>query len=188
MNKKIKILIGCIAGGLVAAAIAVVFIVIPLAQQGAVNARYEEAMRLIDASKYEDSNYKYRQGLDILIELNSDGFDIQDEITEHRYYLANENFKAGYYTSAIADLELIQDYKDSYALLQECWYLAGIKALYSGNIKAYEYFEQPILKGYKDSAQFAYEAREFNFMYWNSYDEYYERLEEYRKLLENFQK
>lgn len=182
MSKKAKIIAGSIAGGVIAAAVAVIFIVIPLAQQGAVNARYEEAMQLINEAHNEESSWGYTKALNILEEINSDEFNVDTEIAECHYFLGLDAFQHGGFVGAAEEFELILDYKDAYELAQESWYQAGLKGLYSGSITAYECFEQPILKGYKDSAKLAEEARQLEFKWWNNMDEYNKQVEGYQKL------
>lgn len=169
MNKKIKILIGCIAAALLVGVVATIIIVVPLSVHGTRDARYQEALDLMDEAEKENSYFDYYDAIVILEEVKQHGLDVDDDIIQCHYAMAvialydgNDSF-----SGAIEHFEAAGDYKDAPELLKEAYYQQGFVYLKDKDFqRAYNYFSHVASQDYKNSEEMMDVVDDLAEVYW----------------------
>ena len=188
MNKKIKILIGCIAAALLVGVVATIIIVVPLSMHGARDARYQEALDLMDSAEKNIYIWEHEEALEILTELNSEEFDVSNDILECHYLIGKMALfhgGSGFHT-AIEHFEAAGDYKDAQELLKEAYYQQGFVYLKDRDFqRSHNCFSRVASQDYKNSKEMIDVVDDLAEVYWQdsvqAFDAEIEEIDKYIK-------
>ena len=172
MSKKAKIIAGSVTGGVIVVAGIVVLLIflvfIPAGQRAVLDAKYNEAIQLMENGPYDDLYLNYDDAMKIFIEIHNDSYDVKDDIIECHYLMGVDalNDGNGRLTYAIQHFTEVGNYKDAPELLKEAYYQDGWYQLESKEYNnAHDSFEQVAKYNYKNSKEAMNKASEMSSMY-----------------------